>query len=76
VNKGTGATFVTFTLFKNGVATGLTCMTSNSALATCSDLNLTHAVSVSPGDTISMGILPSTLVAVGDVSFTVEFDPS
>ena len=51
-------------------------MTSNSALATCSDLNLTHAVSVSPGDTISMGILPSTLVAVGDVSFTVEFDPS
>src|SRR5438445_7371596 len=76
VNKGTGATAVTFTLFKNGMATGLTCTTSNSAPAACPP-DLTHSVSVSAGDTISMGIQPSSsLFAVGDVSFTVEFDPS
>ena len=74
VNKATGATVVTFILYKNGVATGLTCPTSNSAQATCWDL--THSVSVSAGDTIAMGILPSTITPTGDVSFSVEFDPS
>jgi hypothetical protein len=74
VNKATGATVVTFTLYKNGVATGLTCATSNLAPATCSDL--TDSVSVLTGDTIAMGILPSTTTSTGDVSFSVEFDPS
>jgi hypothetical protein len=74
VSKGTGANVVTFTLYKNGVATGLTCTTSNLAPATCSDL--THSVSILAGDTIAMGIQPSALIASGDISFTVEFDPS
>ncbi len=74
VNKATGATIVTFTLYKNGVATGLTCATSNLAPATCSDL--IDSVSVLSGDTIALGIQPSTATSTGDVSFSVEFDPS
>jgi hypothetical protein len=74
VNKATGATSVTFTLYKNGGPTGLTCVTSNLAPAACSDL--THSVTVSAGDTIALGMQQNTITSTGDVSFSVEFDPS
>ncbi len=72
VNKGTGTVTATFTLYKLGSSTTLTCATSSS---TCSDT--TDLVSVSTGDTVAMGIkLSSPGTASGDITFTVEFDPS
>ncbi|HYL66560.1 MAG TPA: hypothetical protein VEU72_05355 [Nitrosopumilaceae archaeon] len=70
VNKGTGTGTATLTLYKNGVSSGVTCTTGTS----CPDK--THSVSVIAGDTVAMAIQFSNLLPNGDVTFTVEFDPT
>lgn len=73
VSKGSGPTATTFTLYKNSVATTLTCSTGALAQATCSDT--THLVSVVAGDNVAVGI--STVgLSVGDLTFSIEFDPT
>jgi hypothetical protein len=75
VNKGTGPVAVTLTLYTGGSATSLSCPTASSAPSVCSDT--THSVSVGIGNTVAMGIkLANPGTASGDVTFTVEFDPS
>ena len=75
ITQSGGSTTVTITLYKNGVAQTLTCVTPSSAPSSCSDT--THSVSVSAGDTLVMGVkLTSNGVTVGNVHYTLEFDPS
>lgn len=73
VSKGTGAVSVTFTLYKNGVATSLSCVTPAQSQTACSDT--INSVSVTTGDHIAMGIRPSSSTSTGDLTFTVQFDP-
>jgi hypothetical protein len=68
VAPGTGNSF-TYTLMKNGVATGLTCTISD-ANTTASDTTAAHAVTVGQADTISVrqtqsGTVPDTRAFFG-----------
>lgn len=56
------------TLFKNGVATAVTCTIILTG-TTCSDI--THSVAVANGDRLSYQIVAATSAAVSDVSATV-----
>ncbi|MBI3623631.1 hypothetical protein HY212_06160 [Candidatus Pacearchaeota archaeon] len=77
VNKGSGSMAVILTLYNNGVATSLSCQAGTGTPSTCSDTNSAHAVNVAIGNTVAMGIkFISSGTASGDVTFTVEFDPS
>jgi hypothetical protein len=75
VNKGTGGATATITLYKgSGISTGITCLTGTSPPSTCQDL--THTYTVNSGDTFAIGILLSTATPTGDISFSIEFDPT
>jgi hypothetical protein len=73
-SKGTGGNSIIFTLYKNGVAMSLSCQTSSSSPSTCQDL--TNFVTIAPHDSIAMGVQSSGASTIGNLGFTLEFDPS
>ena len=73
VSKGTGDARATLTLYKNGSPTTLSCQTGTSAPSSCSD---TDSISVTSGDTITMGIRMSNNDPSGDITYGLEFDPN
>lgn len=69
---GAGTSYA-FTVFKNGVATGITATIADTA-TTATDL--TNSISVSPGDTISLRVVPTGSAAEVSCSWSFEFDPA
>ena len=67
---------MTVALYKNSVLQSLSCTTAATAPSTCSDTNAGHAVTVGTADTVAIGIKLASSGTIGDVTFTVEFDPS
>lgn len=67
--KASGGSNVTFTLYKNGSPTDLTCNIS-SAGTSCSDLS--NNATVAEGDTVAMGADLDTATPTGYFRFTVE----
>jgi hypothetical protein len=59
-----------FTIFKNGVATALTCTITDPIAVFCNDLNTGHAVHFAGGDTVSLQAVPSTSPAPTTANFT------
>jgi len=62
----------TFTLFKNGVATALTCVANNVNAAS----DLTHSVAVAAGDYISLEGAVTGTVASSNIRHSMQFDPT
>jgi hypothetical protein len=71
---GTGTQNVTYTVRKNGVDTPLTVAVANDAVAPANATDTTHSFTVKAGDLISISIVKTAGVAVGqtDVIATVE----
>jgi hypothetical protein len=62
----------TFTLYKNGVATAVTCTVSGVVTKTCSDV--THTASFSPGDTVAVGAVQGgTLPTLSIVGWAAQY---
>jgi hypothetical protein len=73
VQLAVGATgTLTFTVYKNGVATAVTCTVSGVAAKTCSDL--THTASFGPGDTVAVGAVSGgTLPTLSIVGWAAQY---
>lgn len=65
---GSGGSY-TFTLFKNGIATAITCIITDPG-TTCNDLNAGHAVHFAGGDTVSLQAVPSVSPAPVSANFS------
>lgn len=70
---GAGKTYQ-LTVFKNGVATGITCTVSGTS-PTCNDTNTSHAVSLAIGDTISIQIAPGGTPTAAALMASVRWVP-
>lgn len=78
VNLGTapgGGGSWTYTLFKNGSSTGLTCAISGSNTA-ANDTNAGHAVTIAAGDRISIEAAATSSPTAGIVTFGVRWVPT
>lgn len=67
---GTGKS-VTYTVYKNGIATSLSCTVSDTN-TTASDTNASHVVVYAPGDTLSLQATPNGTPATSDFLFSAE----
>lgn len=71
-SPGSPASYV-FTVYKNGVATAITCTIVNSATI---GTDTTHSVSYAAGDTISIESVPNTAPTARTTRFALRFRPT
>ena len=62
---------ITFTVYKNGAATAVTCTVSGVTAKSCSDL--THTVAFSPGDTVAVGAAQTLLPTFSIVGWAAQY---